>query len=413
MEDIRKYVYHIWLCEKLNYNQDKIHRLLDEYFDVKSIFKLKREDLDNIEYLTKEDSKSLCDKNLEKEYDIIAKCELNGIKLVSYDDEKYPQKLLSIPDFPIILYYKGKLFDFDNNLCITIVGTRDATAYGEKNACTFSYRLAKAGAIVVTGIAQGIDVKALEGAARAKGKYISVLANGLDIYYPACHRKIQDYIAKHGLLISENPPGEKATPASFPVRNRILSGISDGTVVVESPKGGGSMITSSLALEEGRDVFAIPGNIDSVKSEGCNNIIKNGGKLVTSAMDILEEYVYIYGETLNIEYENVGEIVVPVERKNEGDYIVEVIDYSKKSETKKEPPQKEDTEEEKAKTQRFIKSLTDVQKTVYDVITDKPKHVDEIINSVSLNTAKVMASLTILEIYGLIKMMPGKYYIRK
>lgn len=411
MKDIRKYVYHIWLCEKLNYNQNKIHRLLDDYEDVKDIYNLKRESLDNIKYLTKDDSKNLCDKSLEKEYDIIAKCEMNNISLIAYDDENYPQKLLSIAYFPIVLYYKGNLFDFDSNLCITVVGTRDCTPYGENNACTFSYRLAKSGAIIVTGIAQGIDVKALEGAVKAKGKYVSILANGIDIYYPAAHRKIQDYIAKHGLLISENPPGEKATPSSFPVRNRILSGISDGTLIIESPKGGGAMITASLALEEGRDVFAIPGNIDNIKSQGCNSIIKSGGKLVTSTMDILEDYIYMYGENLNIEYENAGDTVVPVEKKNNDDYIVEIIDYSKKKTTVENKNQK--TPEELAKTQKFINSLTDVQKIIYDVISDNPIHVDKIINLTGESAAKVMASLTILEIYGLIKMMPGKYYVRK
>ncbi|MBR4949404.1 MAG: DNA-processing protein DprA [Clostridia bacterium] len=399
--DIRKYVYHIWLCEKLSYNQKKIHLILDEFYDVRAIYDLKRDALEEIDYLSKEDVINLSDKSLEKEYDIIAKCEMQGIKILAYDDEGYPSKLLSISDYPIILYCKGELFDFDNELCITIVGTRKSTPYGEETACTFSYRMAKAGAVIITGIAEGIDVKALEGAAKAKGKYISVLANGLDIYYPADHRKIQDYIGKHGLLISEYPPGTKALPASFPIRNRILSGLSDGTLIVESPKSGGAMITVSRALEEGRDVFAVPGNIDSEKSAGCNMIIKNGAKLVTSAMDILEEYTYMYGDKLDIEYDET-ETIVPTSRKEEDNYIVEVVDYSKKT-----------SSEEEERKQKFINSLTDVQKMIYDVITDKPIHIDEIINITGENVARVSSSLTILEIYGLIKMMPGKYYVRK
>lgn len=216
--------------------------------------------------------------------------EENAIDIISIEDKEYPKILKEIYSPPINLYIRGNK-EILNKLCIAIVGCRDASEYGKKVAKDFAYNLALNEICIVSGLARGIDTYAHIGAIEAKNKTCAILGNGLDTIYPSENTKLANRILSlGGAIISEFPLGSKPERQNFPMRNRIISGISKGVLVVEGKEKSGSMITADFALEQGRDVFAIPGNIYSENSFVPNDIIKQGAKLVTSWEEILEEY---------------------------------------------------------------------------------------------------------------------------
>ncbi len=208
--------------------------------------------------------------------------------IITLADTDYPQALLNIPDPPILLYVKGQL-DLLNHPALAIVGSRNATPQGKNNAETFAQALSDAGLCIVSGMAQGIDAAAHRGALQGQGSSIAVVGTGLDRVYPASNRELAHTLAQQGVLISEFAFGTPPLPANFPRRNRIISGLSLGCLVVEASLQSGSLITARLAMEQDRDVFAIPGSIHAPQSKGCHALIKQGAKLTESALDILEE----------------------------------------------------------------------------------------------------------------------------
>jgi DNA processing protein len=208
--------------------------------------------------------------------------------IVTLADSDYPQALLNIPDPPPLLYVKGRL-DLLNRTALAVVGSRNATAQGINNAEAFAKSLSGAGLCIISGLAHGIDAAAHCGALRAQGSSIAVVGTGLDKVYPAANRDLAHALAKQGALVSEFPLGTPPLAANFPRRNRIISGMSAGCLVVEAGLQSGSLITARLALEQGRDVFAIPGSIHAPQSKGCHALLKQGAKLVETAQDILEE----------------------------------------------------------------------------------------------------------------------------
>ena len=211
---------------------------------------------------------------------------LNSILTLA--DAEYPQALLNIADPPILLYVKGRR-ELLNHAALAIVGSRNATAQGIKNAEAFAQAISMAGLCVVSGMAQGIDAAAHRGALRGQGSSIGVVGTGLDKIYPAANRELAHQLAEHGVLISEFALGTPPLAANFPRRNRIISGLSRGCLVVEASLQSGSLITARMALEQGREVFAIPSSIHAPQAKGCHHLIKQGAKLVECAQDILEE----------------------------------------------------------------------------------------------------------------------------
>ena len=208
--------------------------------------------------------------------------------VVTLADGDYPQSLLNISDPPLLLYVKGRL-DLLNQPAFSIVGSRHATPQGIKNAEAFSESLSNQGLCIISGMAHGIDAAAHRGGLKARGSSIAVVGTGLDKVYPAANRELAHALAHQGVLISEFPLGTPPLAPNFPRRNRIISGLGLGCLVVEASLQSGSLITARLAMEQGRDVFAIPGSIHSPQSKGCHSLIKQGAKLVETAQDVLEE----------------------------------------------------------------------------------------------------------------------------
>ncbi|HXU94427.1 MAG TPA: DNA-processing protein DprA [Gallionella sp.] len=208
--------------------------------------------------------------------------------VVTLADNDYPQALLNIPDPPLLLYVKGRL-DLLNHSALAVVGSRNATPQGIRNAEAFARSLSDATLCIVSGMAHGIDAAAHRGALLGQGSSVAIVGTGLDKVYPAANRELAHALAAQGALISEFPLGTPPLAANFPRRNRLISGISIGCLVVEASLQSGSLITARLASEQGRDVFAIPGSIHAPQSKGCHTLIKQGAKLVETAQDILEE----------------------------------------------------------------------------------------------------------------------------
>lgn len=284
-------LYWIWLSRIKGLGSIKTQKLLEKYKTPERLWNCTKQELLQVEQIGEETANEILKeeyrKNLEKYKNYMDK---NKIKLISIYDKNYPKKLKNIYDKPIVLYVKGdeKIL---NDFSLAIIGCRENTKYGEIVAKQIAEGLAKNEITTISGLAKGIDSISQEETVNKKGKTIAVLGNGLDTIYPTENKVLAERIIENGgAIVSEYVIGTKIEKMNFPARNRIISGLSDGVIVVEAKKKSGTMITVDFALEQGKNIFAIPGNIISINSEGTNELIEQGAKIVTSIEDILEEY---------------------------------------------------------------------------------------------------------------------------
>lgn len=285
------------------------------------------------------------------------------IEVISIEEKAYPDKLRNIYNPPYLLYSKGDI-SLLNQDSIAIVGARAATMYGQKVAFQFGQELAFNNIVTISGMARGIDTRAHKGALDVDGPTIAVLGSGINLIYPKDNTDLYNKICEEGLVISEFPPNVPPEPGNFPRRNRIISGLSYGVVVVEAKAKSGALITADFALEQGRDVFAVPGPITSKSSEGANNLIKQGAKLVSSLGDILEEYPHLVSKSL------------------------------------------------KEMEQAELPFFDEGEERVLKLLDFEPVHFDIILNEISFNVGELSAVLLNLEFKGIVKSMPGNYYVK-
>lgn len=269
----------------------KKQKLLKHFKDIEKIYNATKEELMQTEGIGEKTSEIILStsikQNLGKHIEYMEK---HNIDIVSIQDAEYPEILKEIYDAPISLYVRGNK-NILNELSVAIIGCRECTEYGRNITKNLSYNIAKNKINIVSGLAKGIDGIAHQGALFAKGKTVAVLGNGLDTIYPKENEHLAlEILQKGGAIISEYPLGTKPEKQNFPERNRIVSGMSKGIIVVEAKEKSGTLITVDFALEQGRDVFVVPGNINSETSIGTNDLIKQGAKLITSYKDVLEEY---------------------------------------------------------------------------------------------------------------------------
>ena len=283
--------YLVWISLIRNLGYKRFCKLIQEFNSIENLYNASFSQILRIEGIGEKLASQITNQELKKDIKRHIKyMKENKIDIISIMDKEYPVLLKEIYDPPICLYIRGNK-SILNELSIAIVGCRDASDYGKMVARNFAFNLSKNGFNIVSGLARGIDSYAHLGAIKAKEKTIAVLGNGLDSIYPKENIKIaHDILNLGGTIISEYPLGTSPQKQNFPARNRIISGISRGVLVVEAKEKSGTMITVDFALEQGRDIFAIPGNIYSEKSYGTNEIIKQGAKLVTSWEEIVEEY---------------------------------------------------------------------------------------------------------------------------
>lgn len=304
---------------------------------------------------------------LVKELALIAE---HGVRVVTSNDEGYPASLRVIADSPVVLYIKGRLPE-NLSLSIALVGSRGASMYGMSIAEQWSARLAEVGFTIVSGMARGIDTAAHTGALKAHGQTVAVLGCGLTHIYPAENKKLYDSIFTHGALISEFAMATLPMPYNFPRRNRIISGLSMGVIVVEAAAKSGALITADFALEQGREVYAVPGKVDSPTSKGVHGLIKQGAKLVSCVEDILED---IHPQLLS---EVQGNVMLP----ESGEPVA-------------------------------LESLSESEQQVYGFIGDRPVHIDHLIDRCGTDALRVTAVLSCLELKHLVKQLPGKLFVR-
>ena len=339
------------------------------------------EDYSDLE-LSRDAAASLQNKELKEAEDILAACEKKKIHILTFGDSQYPSILRNIIDPPMVLYYKGILPDFDREPMIGIVGTRKASAYGMTTARQIARQIAAHGGTVVSGMAEGIDAMATWGALDASKMAVGVLGCGVDRIYPICNRELFRKMEQLGCLISEYPPGTPPNRWNFPRRNRIISGLSCGVLVVEAPAKSGALITARQALEQGRDVFVVPGNIGVSSCEGSNALLKEGASLVTSGWDVIGEYAYRYPDQIR---ENIQ--LVP----QEDDKIV--VDNEL-------PPLYSDLE-------MIAEDLSEMEKAILSAIGAQEQLIDTVIAKTGFTSSDVLAALTMLEVSGYVTTRPG------
>jgi len=312
---------------------------------------------DNITAVLSKEYRDTVDRTIEE-------IDKKNINVITLNSSTYPELLKNICDPPICLYVKGKLYA--DELSIAVVGSRRASGYGITVAKKISGELAQSNICVISGMARGIDTAAHVGALSVKGRTIAVLGCGIDLVYPPENKKLMEQIIEYGAVISEYPPGVEPAPHHFPVRNRIVSGMSVGVLVVEAGEKSGSLITAQLALEQGRDVYALPGNVISINSKGTNKLIQDGAKLVTSVQDILDElHWYKNFNTKNVHFEN---------------------------------------------NSKINSSLDNDEKDVFELLSFESLYIDEIQKKLSINMPLLHSILLSLEMKGLIKRDPGGKY---
>ena len=384
--------YWLWLTELRGLKNQTRLALLRHFGTPEQVFFADNGELLLTEGITRADLAVLENHSLEVADRILADCQRLGIRILTIQDAEYPSRLKNIYDPPCLLYIKGRLPAFDETVAVAVVGTRDCTPYGIQCAEKLSYGLTNGGAVVVSGLAKGIDAAASRGALRAGGMTAAVLGNGLDVYYPAESRYLYEDVAAAGVLISEFPPGTEPAKHHFPARNRIISGLCLATLVVEAPEKSGALITAETANEQGRDVFAVPGPIDAPASVGCNRLIRDGAGLVSDAWDILQEYEARFPEKL---------------REHEAKEQPKTLGYQarQKEEPKAVPPT--------LSLSRGDVTLTDDQIALLQILSDEePALVDDLIEQTGIPTRRVLSALTVLEIENLVQQHSGKRYTR-
>ena len=301
----------------------------------------------------------------------------NKIIKVTIDDTSYPKNLRNIYNPPKTLYVNGAFSEQDET-AIAVVGSRRASAYGIEMAEKLSFELALRGVTVVSGMAIGIDTAAHRGALKARGRTVAVLGSGHGHIYPPQNEELYEKIAASGAVVTEFGNDIEPLPYNFPQRNRIISGLSLGVVVVEAARNSGALITANFAAEQGREVFAVPGKISSTTSAGTNELIKDGAKLIQSVDDIFEE--------LSLKPVD----AVPEDKRHAmGEKILK-----------------------QAKAYVY-NSLTDDERKLYKALSDEPVYIDELLNKAGLEPAKASKVLLSLELKRLIKELPGKNFVRK
>ena len=383
--------YWLWLTELPGLTNQTRLALLRHFPTPEDVYYADPEEVLLTEGITREQAKLLEDKDCSGADRILADCQRLDADILTIQDAGYPNRLRNIYDPPCLLYVRGRLPAFDDEASIAVVGTRDCTPYGVSCAEKLGYGLAAGGAVVVSGLARGVDSAALRGALRAGGTVTAVLGNGLDVIYPPENQYLYEDVAAAGALVSEYPPGTSPEAKHFPVRNRIMSGLCLGTLVVEAPARSGALITAGTALEQGRDVFAVPGPIDAPTSVGCNRLIRDGAGLVTDAWDILGEYEPRFPDKLRRE----GARETPA-----------VLGYQarQKTEPKPVPPS--------VSLSHNDYSLTDDQIRLLRALTEEPMLVDDLIELTDIPTRRVLSALTVLEIEHLVTQHSGKRYAR-
>ena len=401
--------YWVWLSSVSGIGAVAAGKLLAHFGSPDKVFFAGAHEYGVVEGITRAEIKQLMNKDLALTNEILSSCAEIGCRIMTIRDAEYPDRLRNTYDPPILLYIRGKLPVIDDEAAIAVVGTRNCSPYGIAAAETISYTLARHGLLVVTGLARGIDTAAALGALRGGGKVVAVIGSGVDVVYPPENGPLFEDVARSGAILSEYPPGSPASAGHFPARNRILSGLSLGVAVLEAPKKSGALITASSALEQGRDVFAMPGNVDAKYSEGSNLLLREGAIPLLSAANIIDEYAELFPDKIILE----ADLTLLDQRAGE-----RLMKSSRGAGRNDENDEKSDDKKEIDNTSGveyidlniILNELSGDEKTVAESIGLSVLQVDEIIVKTGLPASQVLTALTILGVRGYVKRSSGSYY---
>lgn len=388
----------IWLSERPNLGARGIYQLLQEFGTAENIYLAQKSDFSRIDGIRNSAVAGLMVKSLVDAQNVIDECARQDINILTINDERYPQRLLNLPDPPCVLYYKGTIPKVDEEPVIAVVGSRRGTNYGLMCAKQFGVQLSNCGCMVVSGGARGIDSMALRGALNTGARVICVLGCGVDIAYPPENAELFEQIAQNGWLVSEYAPGVLPLSRNFPPRNRIISGLSVGTLIVEAAHRSGALITADLALEQGRDVFAVPGNIDISNSTGTNRLLKDGAIVARTGWDVACEYQMRFPDKIH-EY-----------KTNESLSIRQKDKPKQKEPTQTIPKTTSGNAENCIDVYEILDCLNEEEKKVILLLKDRPMHVDELVSKCDLMTTQTLVTLTMLEVKHYIKRLPGRIF---
>lgn len=395
-------LYWIWFAEMKNISLLQKHRLLQQAGDPETLYHSSADRWDVSDKI----KTALQDKNLTPAETILADCKAKGIGILPLSDLAYPSRLRNTPDAPLVLYYKGILPEWDSVPFIGAVGTRKASVYGLQIACRLAGQITRSGGYIISGGAAGADTAAMQGGLDAGGRVVGVLGCGVDVVYPRSNKNLFAALLENGCLLSEYPPGTEPLPWNFPARNRIISGISSGVLVVEAPVKSGALITARYAMEQGRDVFVVPGNIDNASCAGSNQLLQEGAAPVFSGWDVLVNYEFLYPGKLK-------------KHKIEPFYVNQESP-ARVAENRSAPAHKSDKTETARKnsvdngpvsaysvlnTEQI--ALNEDEQAVMALLTHRPQEPADLMARLTMPSGKVLSTLTMLSIKGLVQKYPG------
>ncbi|MDD6188056.1 MAG: DNA-processing protein DprA [Clostridiales bacterium] len=392
MSDVK---YWLWLTQTGGLSNIAAHKYLSHFGSVKKLYYASAEDYRLVPEARETEVKRLMNKRLDTAEKIETACRKLGVRIMTLYDADYPDRLRNIYDAPLVLYVKGELPRIDESPCIAIVGTRKAGPYGRRCAGKFGYDIARCGGVVISGLAEGIDSTAIQAAMEAGEPVVGVLGTGIDVVFPAWNTELQNAVMKNGALVSEYPPGTKGSRISFPQRNRIISGLSVGVVVIEAPEKSGSLITAARASEQGKDVYVVPGNIDDPNFVGSNLLIRDGAALAMNAWDVISCYRWQFPERIQ-------------RRDSKKRAVLEAV--KRISETQKEKVN--ETETKKFVDKQNFKEYIDVngaqlsgeELALVRALADGAKQTDELIEFTGMEASDVLSALTMLELEGYVRL---------
>lgn len=384
------------------------HKVLNYFGSPKEVFFAEEKDFGDLDWLSAKDKEAFLSKKLTKAYEILDLCGEKKVDIITFQDARYPERLRNIYDPPLVLYVKGRLPAIDEQAAIAVVGTRGATPYGIKSAQRLGYEMARAGALIVSGLAAGIDSSAAIGAIKAGKQVVGVLGCSIDEVYPKSNEHLYDDVEQIGALVSEYPPGYPIKRENFPARNRIVSGLSVGVVVIEAPERSGALITAGIALEQGRELFVVPGNVDSANSMGSNRLLsESAAKAVITAGDVLIEFEGLFPWKLK-------------PRKAPDSRYLGIDKDANHSVSENENPTNGQGNLKKVIDKKKDKGYIDLQEQLEGLSEDElslvsnmskvPKHIDDIIDACGLPANRVLAAMTMLQIKGHVAEHKGKKF---
>ncbi len=393
--------YFLWLTTRKGLQPGEASALLSHFGTPEAVYFAQREEYELLG-LPGGKRRTLEDKDLGGAEKILEDCEKLGIHIMTIQDADYPERLGEIYDPPCVLYWMGKPLRVDDRLTVGVVGTRKSTPYGEELAGKLGLELARSGAVLVSGMAEGIDSCGLRGALKGGGTVISVLAGGLDVIYPRENRWLYQDVMTAGTLVSEYPPGTEHAGYHFPIRNRIITGLSMGVAVVEAGLPSGALISARHALEQNREVFAFPGPVGAPASLGTNKLIQDGeARLIRSAADIIEEFRLLFPTEVR---------TLPAMEEGEAQ------DRLERTPKETVPAKKEAKELDNGPQRAYIslsddpEAFTDDERDILLGIQRRSLTADDISEATQIPARRVLSALTMLQLRGLVEEKPGKRF---